>query len=123
MQGLILIIIVCVNGFIALSEMALVSSRKVRLQRLLDQGRHGADVALRLSESPTKFLASMQICLTVLGIMAGVHGGATMAGEIEAWVLRALPALAQWSHLLGVSGVVMFETFLMVFLGELLPRA
>jgi putative hemolysin len=122
MQGLILIIIVCVNGFIALSEMALVSSRKVRLQRLLDQGRHGADVALRLSESPTKFLASMQICLTVLGIMAGVHGGATMAGEIEAWVLRALPALAQWSHLLGVSGVVMFETFLMVFLGELLPK-
>jgi putative hemolysin len=122
MQGLILISIVCVNGFLALSEMALVSSRKVRLQRMVDEGRRGAEVALRLSDAPTKFLASMQICLTVLGIMAGVHGGATMAGAIEAWVGRALPQLAQWSHVIGVSSIIMFETFLMVFLGELLPK-
>jgi len=122
MQGLILFSIVCVNGFLALSEMALISSRKVRLQRMVDEGRHGAAVALRLSDSPTRFLASMQICLTVLGIMAGVHGGATMAGAIEAWVVRAMPDLARWSHFVGVSGVVMFETFLMVFLGELLPK-
>ena len=115
MQGLILFSIVCVNGFLALSEMALISSRKVRLQRMVDEGRHGAAVALRLSDSPTRFLASMQICLTVLGIMAGVHGGATMAGAIEAWVVRAMPDLARWSHFVGVSGVVMFETFLIHF--------
>ena len=122
MQGLILISIVCVNGFIALSEMALISSRKVRLQRLLDEGRPGAGIAIQLSESPTKFLASMQICLTVLGIMAGVHGGATMAAEIETWVAASVPSLTQWAHGIGMTGVIAFETFLMVFLGELLPK-
>ena len=122
MQSLILFGIVCVNGFIALSEMALISSRKVRLQRLLDDGWHGARVALTLAESPTKFLASMQICRTVLGIMAGVHGGATMAAEIEVWVTASLPAMARWAHPMGMTGVVAFETFLMVFLGELLPK-
>jgi putative hemolysin len=122
MEGLILVSIVCVNGFISLSEMALISSRKVRLQRLLDEGWQGAKVALTLSESPTKFLASMQICLTVLGIMAGVHGGATMAAEIEEWVKASIPAMTRWAHPMGMTGVVAFETFLMVFLGELLPK-
>jgi putative hemolysin len=122
MQGLILVSIIFVNGFLALSEMALVSARKVRLLRMVDEGRPGASVALRLSESPTRFLASMQICLTVLGIMAGVHGGATMADDIDAWVVASLPALASYSNAVGVTVVVVFETFLMVFLGELLPK-
>ena len=95
MQGLILLSIVCVNGLISLSEMALVSSKKVRLQRMVDEGRRGADIALAMSESPTRFLASVQICLTVLGIMAGAHSGATLADDIERWVVAAMPSLTR----------------------------
>jgi putative hemolysin len=122
MEGLVLLTIVCINGLIAMSEMSLISSRKIRLQSLADQGRKGADIALALAESPTRFLASMQICLTVLGIMAGVYGGATMAAGVEAWVIAEVPSLAKWSHGLGMTIVVVLETFLMVFLGELLPK-
>lgn len=122
MQSLVLISIVCFNGFLALSEMAIATSKKLRLQRLADQGHEGASVALALAESPTRFLASMQICLTVLGIMAGVHGGATLADGIETWLVRAVPSLAPWAHPIGMTGVVAFETFVMVFFGELLPK-
>jgi putative hemolysin len=122
MQGLILLSIVCINGFISLAEMSLVSSRKVRLQRMVDEGRSGASVALSLSESPTRFLASVQICLTVLGIMAGAHGGATMADDIERWVTASIPVLEPWGHPVGMSLVIAFDAFLMVFLGELLPK-
>jgi len=122
MQSLILVSIVCFNGFLALSEMAIAASRKLRLQRFVDEGHRGATVALALAESPTRFLASMQICLTVLGIMAGVYGGATISVEIEAWLIRAVPSLTPWAHPIGMTGVVAFETFLMVFLGELLPK-
>lgn len=122
MQSLVLISIVCFNGFLALSEMAIATSKKLRLQRMVDEGHHGASVALALAESPTRFLASMQICLTVLGIMAGVHGGATLADTIETWLVRAVPDLAPWAHPIGMTGVVAFETFVMVFFGELLPK-
>ena len=122
MQSLILVSIVCFNGFLALSEMAIAASRKLRLQRFVDEGHRGATVALALAESPTRFLASMQICLTVLGIMAGVYGGATISVEIEAWLIRAIPSLTPWAQPIGMTGVVAFETFLMVFLGELLPK-
>lgn len=122
MQSLVLISIVCFNGFLALSEMAIATSRKLRLQRLVDEGHKGAKMALALAESPTRFLASMQICLTVLGIMAGVHGGATLADGIEEWLVRSIPSLQPWAHPIGMTGVVAFETFLMVFLGELLPK-
>jgi putative hemolysin len=89
---------------------------------MVDEGRSGAAVALSLSESPTRFLASVQICLTVLGIMAGAHGGATMADDIERWVVVSIPDLAPWGHAVGMSLVVAFDAFLMVFLGELLPK-
>jgi len=122
MQSLVLISIVCFNGFLALSEMAIATSKKLRLQRMVDEGCEGASVALALAESPTRFLASMQICLTVLGIMAGVHGGATLADSIETWLVRSVPSLEPWAHPIGMTGVVAFETFIMVFFGELLPK-
>lgn len=122
MQSLVLITIVCFNGFLALSEMAIATSKKLRLQRMVDQGHEGASVALALAESPTRFLASMQICLTVLGIMAGVHGGATLSASIESWLVRSIPSLEPWAHPIGMTGVVAFETFIMVFFGELLPK-
>ena len=122
MQSLVLITIVCFNGFLALSEMAIATSKKLRLQRMADEGHEGASVALALAESPTRFLASMQICLTVLGIMAGVHGGATLSASIEGWLIRSIPTLEPWAHPIGMTGVVAFETFVMVFFGELLPK-
>lgn len=121
-QSIVLLLIVGINGFLALSEMALVSARKTRLQKLADDGHRGATVALSLSESPTRFLASLQICITILGIAAGAYGGANLSGGIELWIQKHIPTLTQWSHGLSVSFVVAIETFLMVLLGELLPK-
>ena len=121
-QSIVLLFIVGINGFLALSEMALVSARKTRLQKLADDGHHGATVALELSESPTRFLASLQICITILGIAAGAWGGANLSGGIELWIQAHIPVLAPWSHGFSVSFVVAVETFLMVLLGELLPK-
>ena len=121
-QTLVLLLIIGINGFLALSEMALVSARKTRLQKLADDGHHGATIALLLAESPTRFLASLQICITILGIAAGAWGGANLSGGIDLWIQRHLPSLAPWSHGFSVSFVVAIETFLMVLLGELLPK-
>jgi putative hemolysin len=121
-QSIILLCIIAVNAFLALSEMALVSARKTRLQKLADDGSRGAYVALRLAESPTGFLASLQICITILGIAAGAYGGAHLSEPVEGWIIAAAPSLESWASGLGVGFVVAVETFLMVLLGELLPK-
>lgn len=121
-QIFVLVGIVGINGFLALSEMALVSARKTRLQKLADDGIKGAITALALSESPTRFLASLQICITILGIAAGAWGGANLSGPVELWFARSIPSLAHLSHGLGVGFVVAIETIFMVLLGELFPK-
>lgn len=121
-QCFVLLAIIGVNGFLALSEMALVSARKTRLQKLADDGNRGAVWALRLSESPTRFLASLQICITILGIAAGAWGAANLSDEVEAWINQSIPSLSEWSQAMGAGFVVAVETFLMVLLGELLPK-
>jgi putative hemolysin len=121
-QGFVLLGIIGINGFLALSEIALVSSRKSRLQKFADDGHRGARIALKLAQTPTSFLASLQICITILGIGAGAYGGAKIAEPLQHSLEIALPMFANWAHAIAFGFVIIVEGFFMVLLGELIPK-
>ena len=118
--GLILILVLA-NGVFAMSEIAVVSSRRARLERLARGGSRGARAALRLSANPDRFLSTIQIGITAIGIFAGAFGGATIAKQIDDH-LETVPVLAPYSEALGVGIVVIVITYLTLVLGELVPK-
>ncbi|MFN2442893.1 MAG: hemolysin family protein [Thermoanaerobaculia bacterium] len=118
--GLILVLILA-NGVFAMSEIAVVSSRRARLERLARGGSRGARTALRLSANPDRFLSTIQIGITAIGIFAGAFGGATIAKQIDDH-LETFPLLAPYSEALGVGIVVIVITYLTLVLGELVPK-
>lgn len=118
---LILLLLILLNGVFAMSEMAVVSSRRARLQQSADEGSKGAQEALELAAEPSSFLSTVQIGITLVGVMAGAFGGATLAGEL-ALVLDNVPLLAPYSRSISVGVVVMAITFLTLVLGELVPK-
>ena len=118
---LIVLGLVLINGVLAMSELAVVSSRRARLQQRAEAGSTGAQVALRLVEQPTRFLSTVQIGITLVGILAGAISGATLAKSVSE-LLADIPAIDQWSDPLGVALVVMLITFLSLVLGELVPK-
>ena len=82
-EVLVILLLILLNGFFALSEMALVSAKRSRLQAAAEQGRSGARSALALLEDPTTFLSAIQIGITLIGILTGVYSGATLATWLE----------------------------------------
>jgi putative hemolysin len=117
----VILVLVVVNGFFAMSELALVSSRRSRLKQLADEGRRGARVAIELAGDPSRMLSTVQIGITSIGILAGAYSGATLASHIEAW-LRQVPALAGIAETLAIVVVVVGITFLSLIVGELVPK-
>jgi len=118
--GLILVLVLA-NGLFAMSEIAVVSSRRARLEALARRGGRGARAAMRLSANPDRFLSTIQIGITAIGIFAGAFGGATIAKQIDDH-LEAYPLLAPYSEALGVGVVVIAITYLTLVLGELVPK-
>jgi len=118
---LVIFILVLMNGFFAMSEMALVSSRPARLRQLAEEGSAGARAALNLAEDPGRFLPAVQIGITLIGVLAGAFSGATLAGKLAAW-MRSLPALAPFADSLAIALVVLGITFLSLIVGELVPK-
>jgi len=109
------------NGVFAMSEAAIISARKARLQQLADEGSVNANVALSLANNPNQFLASVQIGITLVGILAGAFGGATIAGKLEE-SLRLIPILAPYAGTIGVGIVVLIITYFSLVIGELIPK-
>jgi putative hemolysin len=115
------VVLILLNGVFALSELAIVSSRRVRLKAMVDQGRPGAQAALALAEEPGRFLSTVQIGITLIGILAGAFSGAGLAERLdsvfEGWGLptRAAEPLAY----VLVIGVI---TYFSVVIGELVPK-
>ena len=120
-EAVVIFLLIIVNGLLAMSEMAIVSSRKVRLQQLAENGSVGAKVALGLLTNPSNFLASIQIGITLIGIFAGAFGGATIAEELARQFVK-IPALSTYSDAIGLGVVVVFVTILSLIVGELLPK-
>ncbi|MCU0760807.1 MAG: hemolysin family protein [Steroidobacteraceae bacterium] len=113
--------LVLVNAFFAMSELAIVSARRARLQNLADQGSRGARTALALADDPNRFLSTVQIGITLVGILAGTFSGATLAGRLAAWALeRGAPQA--WAEPVAVTLVVLLVTYLSLVVGELVPK-
>ncbi|HJX35225.1 MAG TPA: hemolysin family protein [Desulfatiglandales bacterium] len=117
----IIILLIIINGLLALSELAIVSSRKTRLEQWAKEGNSKAAKALELANSPDSFLSTIQIGITFIGILAGAFGGATVAESITGYI-ALLPALSQYSEAIGVTIVVVFITYFSLVIGELVPK-
>lgn len=118
---LIVIALTVLNGVLAMSELAVVSSRPVRLKVMAEQGNRGAATAIKLAEDPGRFLSSVQIGITLVGVLSGAFSGATLGTRLTAWLVEQGMAqnMADW---LGVGGVVVVITYMSLILGELVPK-
>ena len=118
---LILLFLILINGLFSMSEIALISSRKNRLQAKANKGNKQAIVALDLSEHPNRFLSTIQIGITLIGTLSGAFGGATVAKQLSE-VFSEIPWLDPYSDVLGVGIVVLIITYLSLVIGELVPK-
>ena len=117
----IILLMIMANGLFAMAEIALVSARRSRLKQKAEDGDAGARKALDLAETPNRFLATVQIGITLVGILMGAFGGATIAESIASW-LQEIPRLASYSKAIGFAIVVTTITYLSLVLGELVPK-
>ncbi len=121
LQLLIVLLLIVLNGLLAMSELAVVSARTSRLQQMAADGKTGAQAAIDLAANPTRFLSTVQIGITLIGIVTGAFGGATLSGPLSA-ALSRIPLLDRWSDPLGVAIVVAVITYLSLIIGELVPK-
>ena len=117
----VIAVLILLNAVLSMSEAALLSSRKARLQQLSNEGDHGSGKVLKLLEDPNIFLSTVQIGITLVGVFAGAIGGATLS-EALAVQLAKIPLLAPYSETLAISIVVLTITTLTIWLGELVPK-
>lgn len=118
---LIVLGLILLNGFFAMSELAIVSSKPNRLQQMADTGSAGAARALKLISDPTGFLSTVQIGITLIGIFAGAYSGATFA-EPLAEVLNPIIGSGRTTELIAFAIVVVITTYLSLIIGELVPK-
>ena len=118
---LVVLILVLCNGFFAMSEMAMVTARKSRLRELAASSRR-ARAAAELAEHPEHFLSTVQVGITLIGILTGVFGGEAIGDALGLWLATSLPAIAPWAEGIGLGLAVALITFLSLILGELVPK-
>ncbi|MCF4969572.1 hemolysin family protein [Nostoc sp. CMAA1605] len=121
LEILIILVLIIANGVFSMSEMAIVSARKVRLQQMANQGDAKARAALKLAESPNNFLSTVQVGISLIGILTGAFGGATIAESLASYV-KLVPVLAAYSQPISFGIVVLIITYLSLIIGELVPK-
>jgi len=121
MELLVLLFLFLINGFFSMSEMAVMSSRKARLQQLYDEGHVAAGAALDLANNPSHFLSAIQVGITVIGVTSGAFGEATLSAKVTAW-LEQWPAIASHAHVVAVTLVIVGITIGSLIIGELVPK-
>ena len=120
-EALIILALIAFNGLLAMSEIALVTSRRVRLQQAAEKGDAGAQAALKLAEDPTRFLSTVQVGITLVSVVAGAFGGVRIAARVAPWLEET--GLGQ-----GASGIIAYVsvigliTYLSIVFGELVPK-
>lgn len=116
---LVIVLLIVLNGFFAMSELAVVSSRRARLEHMAEEDVRGARAALRLLEDPTRFLSTVQAGITLIGVFAGAYSGATLAGPLS----EALPlSLGDYAYPVALAIVVVGITYFSLLVGELVPK-
>ncbi len=118
----IILLLLVFNGLFAMAEIAIVSARKARLQQRAEEGSHGARLALKLAENPERFLSTVQIGITLVGVLAGAFGGASLSGYLVPW-LQQVSWLAAHAEEVAFGLVVAFITYLSLIIGELVPKS
>jgi len=114
-------VLILLNGILAMSEIAVISSRKIKLQKMSQEGNKGAEIALELLESPNQFLSAVQIGITLIGILAGAFGGATVSIYLNNY-LSGFSFLDPYSDTLSIIIVVLIITYFSLVVGELVPK-
>lgn len=125
LELLIVVFLVLLNGFFALSEMSLVTARKLRLKQMADDPHHpsrGARTALALAEHPDNLLSTVQICITLIGLLAGLFGGEAIGLIIAGWIAALLPDAHEYARAIGIGTAVALITAGSVIFGELIPK-
>jgi putative hemolysin len=118
---LVIFVPMLANGFFSGSEIAVVSARRSRLQQQVDAGSKRAQEALDLSNNPDRFLATVQVGITLIGTFASAFGGASIGDALAAW-LHTFPATAPYAESLALAIVVLFITYVSLVIGELVPK-
>ncbi|CAN7596803.1 hemolysin family protein [Acidovorax sp. LjRoot129] len=121
MEIAILFALILLNGLFAMSEIALVTARKARLQKQIDEGDSGAAAAVKLGEDPTRFLSTIQIGITSIGVLNGIVGEAALAAPLAAW-LGTLGMPLQYAGYAATGLVVVVITYFSIVVGELVPK-
>ena len=117
----LIIVLILLNGVLAMSEAAMIGSRKARLQQQAGEGDKSARTALHLLEDPNVFLSTVQIGITLVGVLAGAVGGATISEALAAGLAR-IPFMEPYSETIALGIVVVVITALSIWLGELVPK-
>jgi putative hemolysin len=118
---IVLLVLIIANGALAMAEIAVITARKARLQKRAEEGDEKARSALGLANDPGDFLSTVQIGITLVGVLAGAFGGATIANHLAS-LIATIPALAPYSTVVGVGIVVILITYFTLVLGELVPK-
>jgi putative hemolysin len=121
MELLMIILLVLLNGVFSMSEMALVSSKRFKLEKASKRGNKKAKKALELSEHPTRFLSTVQIGITLIGILLGVYSGENLTNDVIA-LLELSSFLKPYSQELATGIIVVLITYFSIVLGELVPK-
>ena len=122
MDVTLLVLLIFLNGLFAMSEMALTAARKARLQVMVESGEPGAQAAMDLHENPTKFLSTVQIGITSIGVLNGIVGEAAFAEPLARWLDASLDMEAQTARIAATGLVVVIITVLTIIFGELVPK-
>jgi putative hemolysin len=121
LEIIIILLLIALNGLFAMSELAVVSARRVRIRALADRGIWGANRALALANEPGRFLSTVQIGITLIGVIAGAFSGATLGARLAGWFMTwGIGEIA--AETLGFGIVVTIVTFLSIVFGELIPK-
>ena len=122
LELLLILALMVANGLLAMSELAIVSSRKARHESMAEAGSRSARIAIRLAADPGRFLSATQIGITLVGILAGAFSGATLADRLTIWLLEMLPQLEKAAEPLAFTVVVTGITYISLIIGELVPK-
>ena len=118
----VVLLLIVLNGLLSMTELAVVSSRKSKLQSRAERGDKGARRALKLADEPTHFLSAVQVGITLIGILAGAYGQQAIAGELTTMLGASAPALAPYAHIISTALVVVLITYFSLIIGELVPK-
>lgn len=121
MEIAIILVLILLNGIFSMSEIALVSSRKTRLENAAKRGSASAKAALELALAPNKFLSTVQIGITLVGLLTGIYSGENITNDLDAWLMQ-FEFIKPYTHSVAVVIILVIITFFTLVLGELVPK-